>query len=455
VGLIVAVALGVAVGMLAVSLFWTLMRGVYSIQSVLWPIAMALLLAYIFDPLVSWMTRRLRVARWASTGLLFLIGYTVLVLALLWLVPLLIGQVTNFARQVPQLATDGYQWLDRHVDIERVLSEKQDEPSADTPQAETVPDDEGATTRPHRRHRHPRERAIDQITGVVRRHGTQIGQVLIEATNAASRGIGTVLYVMSLLVLMPVYTFFFLWHFDRVRAGLAGWVPNAHRARVYFIAGRMDAAVANFFRGQLVICLVVGTLTAVGWSVVGLRFGLLLGLLVGVLNLVPFMGQLVGLPIACVVALLTADSPVLQLVGVLSVFVVVQGLDSLVLTPTIQNKAVGLHPVTIIVVLLIGSGLLGILGMLLAVPVAAAVKVLWEEWGGPKLRNWLHADRPPDPPPDQQDEPSPDASTPDDKDASEKTESDEQEQPPKAEAKEPPRPRRKGRRRKGGQGGGK
>ena len=150
------------------------------------------------------------------------------------------------------------------------------------------------------------------------------------------------------------------------------------RNDVVFLIREFIAIVVSFFRGQLVIGLIMGALLAVGFSVVGLKFGLVIGLLLGVLNIVPYLGTIIGLSIALPLALLQPDGG-MPLVGlVLLVFVIVQNIEGWYLTPKIMSDRTGLHPVAIIVSIFFwGTALGGILGMVLAIPLTAFFVTAW------------------------------------------------------------------------------
>ena len=136
--------------------------------------------------------------------------------------------------------------------------------------------------------------------------------------------------------------------------------------------------VASFFRGQLVIGLIMGVLLATGYSLIGLRFGLVLGLVVGVLNIVPYLGTIVALTVVLPLAYLQPEGG-WQLVGlVVGVNVFVQACEGLVLTPRIMGAQTGLHPVAVTVAIFFwGTALNGILGMLLAIPLTAFFVTAW------------------------------------------------------------------------------
>lgn len=161
----------------------------------------------------------------------------------------------------------------------------------------------------------------------------------------------------------------------------------------------MDAAVAGFVRGRIVIAFIMGTILAIGWMIVGVPYAILLGIGVGVLCAVPFLG-LIGIPLS--VGLLFLDQIGLPeaermawwgiIVWPVLIFAIVQALDGWLLTPLIAGKATNLDPVTIFVAVLAGGSVLGAYGMLLAIPVAACIKILIQEVLLPKFHAWTRGE---------------------------------------------------------------
>jgi predicted PurR-regulated permease PerM len=157
----------------------------------------------------------------------------------------------------------------------------------------------------------------------------------------------------------------------------------------------MDRAVAGFVRGRIVICTIMGAMFAIGWQVCGVPYGIALGLLTGLLSIVPYLGG-VGLPFA--VALLVADQYGLpaetrmalwqMLFWPTLVFVVVQTVEGYLLTPVIAGKATNLDPVTIVVAILAGGSIAGVYGMLLAIPIAACGKIAARRLLLPRIQDW-------------------------------------------------------------------
>jgi predicted PurR-regulated permease PerM len=236
----------------------------------------------------------------------------------------------------------------------------------------------------HIREKYPSQ-VHDFLSGLQKSAASYTSQVIQHAVAAFGTVAGSLLAVVSVLILLPLYTFFFLWRFDRVVGFLGGLIPGRHRDRVVLVVKQIDQTLASFFRGRLIVCGIVGVATAIGYLIAGVPFALVLGLLVGVLNLVPYLSVVVGLPITLVVCYL-AHFDLAHPLYALIAFTVVQMLDNFFLTPVIQGKAVGLHPITMVVVLLIGSELAGLLGLILAVPAAAVIKILLREFVLPELK---------------------------------------------------------------------
>ena len=148
--------------------------------------------------------------------------------------------------------------------------------------------------------------------------------------------------------------------------------------------------MVSFFRGQLIIALLQGVLYALGFSLIGLRFGFVLGLMLGFLNIVPYLGAIIGFSICLPLALFQADGGWGLLIMVLVVISVVQLVESYFLTPKIMGDRTGLHPLVIIVAIFFwGTALDGVTGMLLAIPLTAFLVVFWRLAREKYIREWI------------------------------------------------------------------
>lgn len=205
--------------------------------------------------------------------------------------------------------------------------------------------------------------------------------------NIAADGAQGFLNVLSSLVglfswaVLPVYLIFLLiappFPLDKLEEFLP-YLKNEQRKDVIFLIRQFVEIVVAFFRGQLLIAFAQGGLMAVGFSIVGLSYGFLLGLIFGLLNLVPYLGNLIGLMITIPLAWFQPDGGWGVLIGVLVVLSIVQFIEGYVLTPKIMGKSTGLHPMAVIFAMFFwGTALSGIIGLILAIPLTAFLVVFW------------------------------------------------------------------------------
>jgi predicted PurR-regulated permease PerM len=186
----------------------------------------------------------------------------------------------------------------------------------------------------------------------------------------------TLISVFSLMVVMPVVAFYVLYDWDRMMQTVDGWIPIPHRETVRSLARDIDLAIAGFVRGQTGVCLILGSFYALGLTLVGLNFGLLIGLVSGLITFIPYVGSMTGLVLATAVAVAQfwpSWTPILIVVGI---FFAGQFIEGYVLTPKLVGRSVGLHPVWLMFSIFAFGYLLGFVGMLLAVPLAAAIGVV-------------------------------------------------------------------------------
>jgi predicted PurR-regulated permease PerM len=207
---------------------------------------------------------------------------------------------------------------------------------------------------------------------------------------ALSRGVGwisgllqslwnggqAIVSVLSILVISPVVAAYMLVDWDRMIRLIDDWVPPRHRDTVRLLAGRMDDAVSGFVRGQVSVCLAMGIYYGLGLALVGLEFGLLIGMMSGLLGIIPYVGFGSGLVVGLIVALVQYWPDWHGLVLVAAVFAGGQVLEGYVLTPNWVGRSVGLHPVWLLFSLFAFGSLFGFVGMLVAVPASAAIGVL-------------------------------------------------------------------------------
>ena len=182
--------------------------------------------------------------------------------------------------------------------------------------------------------------------------------------------------LFSLLVITPVVAFYLLYDWERVIATLDSWLPRDHAVTIRQLAREIDTAIAGFVRGQTGIAMILGSLYIVGFLLVGLNFSFLIGLFAGLASFVPYVGSFAALLLATGVAAAQFWPEWLPIVAVLGICVICQVLEGYVLSPFLVGASIGLHPVWLMFALLSFSYLFGFLGLLVAIPVSAAVGVL-------------------------------------------------------------------------------
>jgi predicted PurR-regulated permease PerM len=182
--------------------------------------------------------------------------------------------------------------------------------------------------------------------------------------------------LFSLVVVTPVVAFYLIYDWHRMIRTVDGWVPVNQRETVRQLAREIDAAIAGFVRGQTAVCLLLGSFYAVALTLSGLNFGLLIGLISGVITFIPYVGSMTGLILALGVAVAQFWPNYSSILMVLGIFLVGQFFEGNLLAPKLVGDSVGLHPVWLIFALLAFGYLFGFVGLLVAVPLAATIGVL-------------------------------------------------------------------------------
>ena len=181
--------------------------------------------------------------------------------------------------------------------------------------------------------------------------------------------------LLTNLILIPVVTFYLLRDWDRLVRGIHDLLPRNMEAEISQMASDIDKVLGAFFRGQLMVMFALGFIYTIGLSLVGIELAVLIGMGAGLLSIVPYLGSIVGVLVAAGAAIFQFQDA-FHLVMVLLVFGVGQAAEGMYLTPKLVGDQIGLHPVTVIFAVLAGGQLFGFLGILLALPVAAALNVL-------------------------------------------------------------------------------
>ena len=321
--------------LMAVLLLWLF-------SGILLPFALGMVIAYFLDPVADWLERRGISRIWATVLILCLF---VLIFAgvIVILVPVIAGQIGGFAERVPEyveklqsilegIRTSSIGWL--------------------------LPGDAAN---------------LKQDLGKIVSEGSGVISAFIASLWTSSMA---VVNFVSLFVVTPVVAFYMLLDWDRMVAKIDDWIPRQHVDTVRRLARDIDRSVAGFLRGQGSLCLILGTFYAIGLSAVGLNFGLLIGLFAGLVSFIPYVGSISGLILAVGVALVQFWPDWPWIVAVAAIFFIGQFFEGNILQPKLVGASVGLHPVWLMFALLAFGAMFGFLGLLIAVPAAAAVGVL-------------------------------------------------------------------------------
>ncbi|KQZ99664.1 hypothetical protein ASD64_15240 [Mesorhizobium sp. Root157] len=314
----------------------------YLFSSILLPFVAGLVLAYFLDPVADRL-QRLGLSRVMATVVILFAFLVVLVLALVLLIPILASQMADFAGKLPDYMTRlqslvtsfDPQWLERRFGVD----------------------------------------AAGLKEGLNSLLTSGFGLLTTVFQSIWSSGIALV-SVISLFVVTPVVAFYMLLDWDRMVATVDSWVPRDHVETVRAISADINTATAGFVRGQGTLCLVLGAIYAVGLTITGLNFGILIGLFAGLISFIPYVGSLTGLVLAVGVAFVQFWPDWLMVVAVAAVFFVGQFIEGNILQPKLVGKSVGLHPVWLMFSLFAFGALFGFVGLLIAVPASAAIAVL-------------------------------------------------------------------------------
>lgn len=182
--------------------------------------------------------------------------------------------------------------------------------------------------------------------------------------------------MISLFVITPIVAFYLLLDWDKMVARIDSWLPRDHKSDLEEIAGDVNNAIAGFVRGQGTVCLLLGSFYAVALTLAGLNFGLLIGMISGLISFIPFVGSLIGAVLAIGVALVQFWPDYTWIALIVGIFALGQFIEGNILQPKLVGESVGLHPVWLMFALSAFGVMMGFTGLLIAVPVAAAIGVL-------------------------------------------------------------------------------
>ena len=322
------------------TLFWLLVAIIvafsfYFLRTILLPFVIGIAVAYFLDPVVDKLEERKWNRSFATLFTLFVFLALVIFLVFL-LVPVLTNQIKNFAQFLP-IVKDKLQLI---IDaVAGILNNKVDAKVLDVP-----------------------------ASGLIKWSTKMLGGVIDGGAAIAD--------LLSLFLITPLVAFYLLRDWDLIVEKVYDWFPIRHKDTLQEQLNEIDKKLAAFVRGQGTVCLILASYYAITLTMTGLEFGVVIGVFAGLISFVPFVGAIFGGLLSIGLAYLQFEAWT-NIVIIAGIFILGQILEGYILTPKFIGEAVGLHPVWVIFSLLAGGALFGFLGVLLALPMAAIVGVLF------------------------------------------------------------------------------
>lgn len=304
------------------------------------PVFAGIIIAYLLDGVVTFMVR-CRASRQRSVWMVFLVFIAFLIFIMFGLTPLLSVQLTNLVGELPQMLAQGQQLLLALPEKYPLISEEQ----------------------------------VKELIVAIQRQMNDLGRNLVKVSLAQLPGlITTVVY----LVLMPLLVLFFLKDKVAILNWLGQFLPR-ERSLMYGVWKEMDLKIGNYVRGKFWEMMIVGIISSLVFAYMGLNYAILLGALVGISVIVPYVGAAV-VTIPVLIIAFFQWGPTATFVYLMAAYGIIQTLDGTVLVPVLFSEAVNLHPIAIIVAVLVFGGIWGFWGVFFAIPLASFAQVLITAW---------------------------------------------------------------------------
>lgn len=327
----------------------------WSILGRLTPFIVAFLLAYLLNPAVTWLEKK-HIPRWASSLIVILLMVGGVVVLILFGMPVIVQQFNDILKAIGNIVQDFADLL-RSGKIFDFLA----------------------------RYGLPAEGARDVISQNISPRLEGLLKGLFGGVFGFLTGVSDIVLQLVNAVIVPVLLFYILMDFPHILDRGAALVPVHRREAVLAFGRRVDSLMGRYFRGIITVAIIQGTISTIGLTAIGVRFPLALGVITGLLTLIPFFGIIVSLVVSTIVAAISEPPILFKVLAVIALFLSQNLLDTTFLTPKIVGRQVGLHPVALLLALLVFGFFLGFIGLLIAVPTTSLLLAVWREW---------HANRP-------------------------------------------------------------
>lgn len=306
------------------------------LKSVLLLLFIVLIIVASFSPIVDWGQKH-KIPRLLNTIVIFIFLFGIIFLLGYLIVPPLVNQVIDLANDIPKYASQ------HNFSFESVKNYTQENNLLET---------------------------VKSNVGNISKNLTSASSTIFAVLATAFGGVASFIIALAL-------TFYLLLTKDQITQGILSYIPERRKELVKKIGGEILLKLGAWARGQFILCLTIGLMIGVALKIFGLPFALTLGVLAGLLEFIPTVGPIIAAIPALAIAL--TISPWKALI-VLIIYIATQQLENNLLVPTIMRKAVGINPAIIIIAILIGAELAGVLGIILAVPMAAVISIVLRVW---------------------------------------------------------------------------
>ncbi|MFC6176616.1 AI-2E family transporter [Companilactobacillus huachuanensis] len=313
------------------------------------PVILALVLYYLINPLINVLESKFHVNRIISITFVFIIILALLIWGVMSLIPFVQSQVDSLVKNWPQY------WNSLNKSLQNMFSD---------PKLHLVKD-----------------RLVQTNTSITKSFEKSMDQILPQTMNNISSAVSVLTNVVVILMTAPFILFFMLKDDKKFKESVIKFVPDRVKVSVGDMLSEISQSLSSYITGQLTVAFWVAVMFFVGYLIIGQRYALILGIVAGVLNLIPYIGSTLALVPSLVIAAFIAPSMVLK---VLIVFAVEQTVETRVISPIIVGNKMQMHPVTTILVLLISAGMYGLIGMIAGIPIFAILKIIFT-----RVFNWF------------------------------------------------------------------
>lgn len=307
------------------------------IEIIFLPFAIGLFITYILDPVVVFLINK-GLKRSVAVALIYFILIGSIIIALLYIIPVILIELNKLIDTIP------FYTRETQVFIKDIRTKYK-------------------TSLPV------------SVQEVIDRNIAQIEKILLSILqNMANIIMGWFTSLFS-IILGPVVGFYLLKDLDKIKMNIVFYLPPYHKKNIICFLEKIDTTLGRYIRSQLIVSLIIGVLTTLALYILKIDFALLIGLLAGVTNIIPYFGPFIGALPAVLIALLRYPNKIVWLIVAI---IIIHELESGIISPHVVGENVGLHPLTVIFSLLAGGAFFGLWGMILAVPLAALIKIILE-----------------------------------------------------------------------------